>query len=324
MPNENSSAPLLGDLAQRIILDAIRSAYDTGYNDSRLAKSVPGDSAPGYEGRNIEADHGGALIARLNQLIAAPQPQVEPAGDRETFEKWASGVGFDTEHFTQSPIAYSDATTEDAWGVWQASRPALANTQPAAADHIADTGNMVQVPAGEYPALPAGGYALDYDSEVTVYDADQMRAYADATHAMRSDLQSVETAAFESSVGHLSALVDEQREQLERAKNAMTAIHNTARPADESIGDMDAIIPYDVYARFVDEHAALIHATANSPVAMRSGEQEPQHWVLEHNDPSREFDYTGVKAKAEHWRQCGQHPTPLYTSPVATQNKGCT
>ncbi|ULR87443.1 hypothetical protein [Comamonas sp. B21-038] len=82
MAENNSSAPLktaegmaLGDLSQRVILDAIRSAYDTGYNDSRLAKSVPGDSAPGYEGRNIEADHGGALIARLNQLLAAPQAQ---------------------------------------------------------------------------------------------------------------------------------------------------------------------------------------------------------------------------------------------------------
>lgn len=125
-------------------------------------------------------------LLRLNiELVqheeAHAQPQVEPVGNRETFEKWASGVGFDTEHFTQSPIAYSDATTEDAWGVWQASRPALATTQPAADELNCVCGatwfrcgknnyEMVatpriasqQAPAGEYPALPEPwGYLVE-------------------------------------------------------------------------------------------------------------------------------------------------------------------
>ena len=61
-----------GDLQKRIIFDAIRGAYDLGYNDARNAGAVPGDSAPSYKGRAVEADHGGALIARIDQLAAAP------------------------------------------------------------------------------------------------------------------------------------------------------------------------------------------------------------------------------------------------------------
>ena len=62
----------LGPLAERGILDAIRSAYDLGYNDARNARAVPGDSAPGYKGRQVEGDHGGALVHQLNKLQAAP------------------------------------------------------------------------------------------------------------------------------------------------------------------------------------------------------------------------------------------------------------
>lgn len=64
----------IGPLGQRTILDAIRSAYDLGYSDARNARTHPGDSAPGYKGRDVEKDHGGALIAKLNALAARPHP----------------------------------------------------------------------------------------------------------------------------------------------------------------------------------------------------------------------------------------------------------
>ena len=63
---------VVGPLAERGILDAIRSGYDLGYNDARSARAVPGDSAPGYKGRQVEGDHGGALVHLLKKLQAAP------------------------------------------------------------------------------------------------------------------------------------------------------------------------------------------------------------------------------------------------------------
>lgn len=62
----------IGQLGRRTVLDAIRSAYDIGYSDARNARTYPGDSAPGYKGRDVEKDHGGALIAKLNALAARP------------------------------------------------------------------------------------------------------------------------------------------------------------------------------------------------------------------------------------------------------------
>lgn len=75
-----SGAASLGPLSDRAVKDAIRSAYDLGYNDARNARTVPGDSAPGYKGRDAERDHGGALIHALSQRLAAPAAQeAEPA-----------------------------------------------------------------------------------------------------------------------------------------------------------------------------------------------------------------------------------------------------
>lgn len=72
----------LGPLAKRNIYDAIRGAYDLGYNDARNARTVPGDSAPGYDGRSVEEDHGGALFNTLNRRLAAtPEPVGEPLSD---------------------------------------------------------------------------------------------------------------------------------------------------------------------------------------------------------------------------------------------------
>lgn len=68
-------------LIKREVFDAIRGAYDLGYNDARNARTAPGDGAPGYKGRDVEADHGGALLHRLDHLLAAqPTPELSFAG----------------------------------------------------------------------------------------------------------------------------------------------------------------------------------------------------------------------------------------------------
>jgi len=68
-------------MAKRRVFDAIRGAYDLGYNDARRARAVHGDSAPGYKGRDVESDHGGALISALERYTAPPaaQPAVPDA-----------------------------------------------------------------------------------------------------------------------------------------------------------------------------------------------------------------------------------------------------
>ena len=80
--NTITAAPAasLGPLNDRAIMDAIRGAYDLGYADARNARTVPGDSAPGYKCRDVERDHGGALIHALSRALAAPAAQeAEPA-----------------------------------------------------------------------------------------------------------------------------------------------------------------------------------------------------------------------------------------------------
>jgi hypothetical protein len=59
----------LNAMVRRRVFDAIRGAYDLGYNDARNARTVPGDSAPGYTGRDVEVDHGEALLSALQRYI---------------------------------------------------------------------------------------------------------------------------------------------------------------------------------------------------------------------------------------------------------------
>lgn len=66
-------------------------------------------------------------------------------------------------------------------------------------------------------------------------------------------------AGLEASTGHLSAMVDELRALLGRALANFTTLHNAAKP-DEDGPDIDAIIPGGVFARFVDEDAAIRYA----------------------------------------------------------------
>ena len=69
--NPSNVPPPLGPLAKRRVYDHIRGAYDLGYNDSRNAKSTPGDDAPGYKGKEVEKDHGDALIHAVESIGSA-------------------------------------------------------------------------------------------------------------------------------------------------------------------------------------------------------------------------------------------------------------
>lgn len=64
----------LDELDKRRIFDAIRDAYSLGYIDARNSKAIPGDNAPGYEGRKVETDHGNALIRSLEARRQSAQP----------------------------------------------------------------------------------------------------------------------------------------------------------------------------------------------------------------------------------------------------------
>jgi hypothetical protein len=69
-------------------------------------------------------------------------------------------------------------------------------------------------------------------------------------------------AGMDASIGHLSALVDELRLLLGCAMDNFKMLHNAAKPDDGP--DMDAIIPAIVFAKFVNQDAALRYAIKHS------------------------------------------------------------
>ncbi|ATS39296.1 MULTISPECIES: hypothetical protein [Xanthomonas] len=97
-PPAPAAVPVDG-VGRRMIGDAIRSAYDAGYNDARNAQAKPGDSAPGYSGRTIESFHGEALSKSLSVIAGAaallathPQPaaaeQNANKGMADEYQEW--------------------------------------------------------------------------------------------------------------------------------------------------------------------------------------------------------------------------------------------
>ena len=89
----------------------------------------------------------------------------------------------------------------------------------------------------------------------------------------------------------------------------------------EVLGKIDAPAPAEPAASATPAVCDSVHiddfCKVATTAASAEAQAEPEHWVLEHNDPSREFDYTGVKAKAMDWIRIGLNPTPLYTAPQA-------
>jgi|GEM_PF-2821860 len=127
------------------------------------------------------------------------------------------------------------------------------------------------------------------------HDADsrELRSLCITRDAARRerDLARVEIAGLQASIGHLSALVDGQHALLEKAKATMTALHGAASPVDESRGDLDARIPASAFARFVDAHAELLHAMAQSPVAAPAapGIDQLLDALSQHDDPCEDI-----------------------------------
>jgi hypothetical protein len=61
---ESQEPVALHAVAKRRVFDAIRGAYDLGYNDAK---------AINYKGRDVEKDHGDALIHALERYTTPPQ-----------------------------------------------------------------------------------------------------------------------------------------------------------------------------------------------------------------------------------------------------------
>ena len=82
-------AATLGPLNDRAVFDAIRGAYDLGYEDAHKSRSLfPRNIDEGNRGREVEQDHGGALIHTLARRFAAPAAQeAEPAADGDHVEE---------------------------------------------------------------------------------------------------------------------------------------------------------------------------------------------------------------------------------------------
>ncbi len=88
-PAQPQEPVALGALAKRRIFDYIRGAHDLGYNDARNARAIPGDGAPGYKGRDVEADHGSALLHAL-EAITSPPAQRKPLTLGQKQRLWSS------------------------------------------------------------------------------------------------------------------------------------------------------------------------------------------------------------------------------------------
>ena len=109
------------------------------------------------------------------------------------------------------------------------------------------------------------------DERINVYTEQQVRALLATATGLPAQsvepLDIVQAAADAASVGHLSHLIDYQSQILARAMAAMKAVELTASPIDEPHGDLDARIPYEAWATFVDARAALLYDVKQSPVA---------------------------------------------------------
>jgi hypothetical protein len=83
-----------------------------------------------------------------------------------------------------------------------------------------------------------------------------------AAPVQEPEIDGATIAGMNASIGHLSALVDELRLLLGCAMDNFKMLHNAAKPDDGP--DMDAIIPAIVFAKFVNQDAALRYAIKHS------------------------------------------------------------
>jgi hypothetical protein len=85
---------------------------------------------------------------------------------------------------------------------------------------------------------------------------------AQPSPVQKPEIDGATMAGMDASIGHLSALVDELRLLLGCAMDNFKMLHNAAKPDDGP--DMDAIIPAIVFAKFVNQDAALRYAIKHS------------------------------------------------------------
>jgi hypothetical protein len=130
-------------------------------------------------------------------------------------------------------------------------------------------------------------------------------------------------AGMDASIGHLSALVDELRILLGCAMDNFKMLHNAAKPDDGP--DMDAIIPAIVFAKFVDQDAALRYAIKHSahdgmitapPAAQPAPVQEPFGY-LEIEDIESHSEYPHNCRSINLWHEGGEEMVAIYTTPPA-------
>lgn len=65
-----------GEVGDQFVKDAIRSAYDQGFNDARIPLNLPRDNAPGYRGKDKSEEIAIDVLTRLRRL-PAPEPHSE-------------------------------------------------------------------------------------------------------------------------------------------------------------------------------------------------------------------------------------------------------
>ncbi|MGU3628114.1 hypothetical protein [Comamonas sp. C24C] len=135
--------------------------------------------------------------------------------------------------------------------------------------------------AQKYDLSPWGDtYDSDYTSKA--WDAWQARAALAATPAAIQTASAPTDTAIAASLEFLESPVEGERTYTLTIQNIKTLIAEFSAPATPA---------------------------AATPVVL----PEPQHWVLETQAPDREFDYTGVQKKSEHWKAIGLNPTALFT-----------
>lgn len=106
-------------------------------------------------------------------------------------------------------------------------------------------------------------HAVLNDPTVWQFAFDAFKAGQNSQSAQSADYATI--AGLESSVGHLSQMVDELRTLLGTSMNAMKEVELSGSSIDESHGNIDCRVPYEHWANFVDARARLLFVIKHSP-----------------------------------------------------------
>lgn len=211
------------------------------------------------------------LVSQIKQTLAIPTEPEMPL----SMNQFGRLVDLTREHLTDKTFVYkATSKTGDtchfgvesaakAWakgGTVEATkvREFKLHTGVPAADHFPDAGNMIE------------------PSQQHHRDSKELRSLCQARDEARKqrDLCQAEIAGLNSAVGHLSAMVDEQTRLVQKAVQAMKALHETAKPDDGP--DMNAIIPAAAFHVFVDVQAELMFALKQGPqITTQSKPRDP-------------------------------------------------